>query len=107
MQPILEKLNVNKKRLEADQAIVRKLQNEQNEAERFLESLRKEYEECLLKKEETLQNLEANKLKLFRAKKLITGLFEEAENWKYEIKKLLAVRTKAFGNVLISSAILA
>jgi len=70
----LEKLTLNKKRLEADQAIVRKLQNEQKEAESILEALRKEQEECLLKKENTLQNLEANKLKLFRAKKLITGL---------------------------------
>lgn len=65
---------MNKKRLEADQAIVRKLQNEQKEAESILEALRKEQEECLSKKENTLQNLEANKLKLFRAKKLITGL---------------------------------
>lgn len=70
----MEKLTLNKKRLEADQAIVRKLQNEQKEAESILEALRKEQEECLLKKENTLQNLEANKLKLFRAKKLITGL---------------------------------
>lgn len=67
-------MTLNKKRLEADQAIVRKLQNEQKEAESILEALRKEQEECLSKKENTLQNLEANKLKLFRAKKLITGL---------------------------------
>lgn len=100
-------MSLNKKRLEADQAIVRKLQNEQKEAESFLESLRKEQEDCLLKKENTLANLEANKLKLFRAKRLITGLFEEAEHWKYEIKKLLAVRVKAYGNILISSATLA
>jgi len=50
--------------------------------------------------------LENNKLKLVRAKKLINGLKEEAERWKFEIKKLNQGKIKAIGNIVVTAATL-
>jgi len=50
--------------------------------------------------------LENNKLKLVRAKKLINGLKEESERWKFEIKKLNSGKVKAIGNIVVTAATL-
>jgi len=67
---------------------MRKLNNDFADLEAKVNEMNKEFRDSVDTKEEIQVNLENNKLKLVRAKRLINGLKEESERWKFEIKKL-------------------
>jgi len=64
------------------------LTKQKEECEAKVSELRRQAEECNRKKEQTQNEVESNKLKLVRAKKLLDGLNDEKVRWEEEVKRL-------------------
>jgi len=64
------------------------LTKQKEECEAKVSELRRQADECNRKKETTQNEVESNKLKLVRAKKLLDGLADEKARWEDEVKRL-------------------
>lgn len=87
LAPILAQLSEGEKKLGEGQKLLDKLNKEKEECEAKCSKLKSDAEECQKKKEETQNNLEMNKLRLVRAKKLLGGLADEKARWEGEVKR--------------------
>jgi len=87
LAPIKAKLAEGEFKLNEGQKLLDKLNQEKEECDAKCKKLEDEAEACEKKKLETQNNLEMNKLRLVRAKKLLGGLEEEQSRWQEEVKK--------------------
>lgn len=88
LAPIKQKLKECEEELAKGVALLNKLNKEKEECDAKKNKLENEAAECQRKKEETQNNLELNKLRLYRANTLLNGLSDEKHRWEEEVKRL-------------------
>jgi len=87
LAPIQKDLDEANGKLKVGQDFLDKLNKEKEECDAKCNKLKAESEECQQKKEQTQNDLEQNKLRLVRAKKLLGGLADEKARWQEEVKR--------------------
>jgi len=88
LKPILDKLEEGNRQLAVGTKLLNQLQAEQEACEKKAAALNEESAACQKKKDETQDQLNTNRLRLIRAKKLLGGLADEKSRWEEEVKRL-------------------
>jgi len=99
----MENLNLNRSKLDEDQAVLNRYNNELRSIEETCNNLKEQAEESQRFKEKTQQNLELNQMRMNRSKILLVGLKDEQIRWKNEVENLLNQKEFLIGDTLIAA----